>query len=254
MPGDGRNYLLCTRKSYDVISCDPTHPSLGSGALYTRDFYQLCRRRLRPGGILTLYLPFHQIRPGDFRMLLNTFRTEFPNCALWLGVAHGVLVGRKDAPIRLDYQRAKAAFGRLHPALWLAMREVFLDDPAKLLGSMLLDSAGMAAVADDAGIATDAQPGFEYAGARSGGAATWAANAELTVESSTGPWNSFVGTAEEASSVHTAASATAARFRATIAMMRGDRDGSVAWLQQAVALDSTDREAARFLLMTPPRK
>ena len=254
MPGDGRNYLLCTRKSYDVISCDPTHPSLGSGALYTRDFYQLCRKRLRPGGIFTLYLPFHQIRPRDFRMLLNTFRAEFPQCALWIGIAHGVLVGRKDAPIRLDYARAKAAFGRLHPNLWMGMQEVFLDDPAKLLGSMLLDSAGMAAAADDAGMATDAQPGFEYAGARSGGAATWAANAELVAESSTGPAGIFGGTAEEEASVRAAAAATAARFRATIATMRGDRNGTLAWFRQAVELDPSDREAARFLLMSMPRK
>jgi spermidine synthase len=249
MPGDGRNYLLCTRKSYDIISCDPTHPSLGSGALYTRGFYQLCRKRLRPGGILTLHLPFHLIRPQDFRKLLNTFRTEFPQCALWLGIAYGVLVGRKDAPIQIDYQRAMTVFARLHPALRSDLHEVFIDDAVKLLGSMLLDSVGMAAAADDAGVATDDQPGFEYAGARAGGAATWAANAELVVESSTGPMRVLLGTAEEVVAVQTAAAGTAARFRATIATMKGDRNGTLAWFRQAVELDHTDREAARFLLM-----
>ena len=254
MPGDGRNYLLCTRKSYDIISCDPTHPSLGSGALYTRDFYRLCRRRLRPGGIFTLYLPFHQIRPRDFRMLLNTFRAEFPQCALWLGIAHGVLVGRKDAPIVLDYQRTMAVLGKLSPALQNDLHEVFIDDADKLLGSMLLDSLGMAAAADSAGVATDDRPGFEYAGARAGGAATWAANAELVVESSTGPLREFLGSADQAVAVQNAAAGTAARFRATIATMKGDRKGTIAWFRQAVELDRTDREAARFMLMCLEQK
>jgi len=253
MPGDGRNYLLCTRKSYDVISCDPTHPSFGSGALYTRDFYRLCRRRLRPGGVLTLYLPFHHIQPDDFRRLLNTFRTEFPHCALWVGIGHGVLTGRKDAPIRLDYGRATAVFANLSPALRKDLYDVFIDDPVKLIGSLLLDSTGMAAIGDNAGVATDDAPGFEYRGARAGGAAVWATNADLVIESSTGPWSDFVGTAEEAAAVNTAAAATAARFRATIATMRGDNHNTLAWFRQAAQLDHTDREAARFLYMALPK-
>jgi len=249
MPGDGRNYLLCTRKLYDVISCDPTHPSFGSGALYTANFYELCRRHLRPGGILTLYLPFHQIRPDDFRRLVNTFRAAFPHSSLWVGIAHGVLVGRKDEPIRLDFAQATAAYDRLPPSLRQDLSDVFLENPVKLLASMLLDSTGMAALSANARVATDDQPGFEYRGARTGGAAIWAANAEALVESSTGPWSDFYGTAEDGAKVHTAASATAARLRATISMMRGDRNGSLAWLKQAVQIDNTDREAARFLYL-----
>jgi SAM-dependent methyltransferase len=254
MPGDGRNYLLCTRKSYDVISCDPTHPSLGSGALYTRDFYRLCRKRLRPGGILTLYLPFHQIRPADFRRLLNTFRQEFPQCGLWLGVAHGILVGRKDAPIRIDYERAATLFDAMPSPPLRALREVFIDDAGKLYANLLLDSVGMAAAAGKAGVATDDRPDFEYGGARAGGSATWAENAQLVIESWTGPLRNFSGPAEEEIALNLAAAATAARFRATIATMRGDRNGQIAWFREALRLDPTDREAARFLAMSLPRQ
>jgi len=249
MPGDGRNFLLCVRKSYDLISCDPTHPSFGSGALYTREFYRLCRRRLRSGGILTIYLPLHQIRPSDFKQLLNTFRQEFPQCALWLGIAHGVLMGRKDAAIELDYTRVAAVLARLPSPLRRDLREVFIDDATKLAACLLVDSVGLAAASADAGVATDDQPGFEFAGARAGGAKVWATNAELLVESSTGPLRYFWGSAEEAVAVQTAAAATAARFRATIATMQGDHHGTLAWFRKAVELDRTDREAARFLLM-----
>ena len=31
--GDGRHYLQTARRTYDLISCDPTHPILGSGSI-----------------------------------------------------------------------------------------------------------------------------------------------------------------------------------------------------------------------------
>jgi len=249
-PGDGRNFLLCTRQTFDVISCDPTHPSLGSGALYTRDFYRLVKHRLRPGGIFTLYLPFHQIPEPEFRRLLNTFAAEFPHCALWLGIAHGVLVGSRDAPLHLDYQRALAVFDSMPAQSRLALRDVFIDDARKLCGSMALDSAGVKRVGDDAGIATDDRPGFEYAGARAGGAATWAGNAELVADAFTGPYTILEGAGAARDSIISAAAATASRFRATIAAMQGNRTQQLGWFRRALEIDASDREASRFLVMS----
>jgi spermidine synthase len=252
MPGDGRNYLLCTRKQYDVISCDPTHPSLGSGALYTQEFYRLCRRRLRPGGVFTLYMPLHQIREPDFRRLLGTFAREFPRCGLWLGIAHAVLVGVDRGPLVLDYQRATGVFAALPSGTGDALRAVFLDDARRLCGSMLLDSAGMYAIGSGAGVAADDRPGFEYAGARAGGTATWTRNAEVVLSALTGPGRALAGAGAAQDSVIAAASATAARLCATVAAMRGDREQQVAWFRQALQFDPEDREAARFLAASLP--
>lgn len=250
MPGDGRNYLLCTGKTYDVISCDPTHPSFGSGALYTTEFYRLCLKRLRPGGVFTLYLPFHSIRGGDFRTLLGTFRAAFPNCALWIGVSHGVLVGRKDAPVRVDYRRALSLFDSMPTASRAALRDVFVDDAAALVGCMALDSAGMSAAAADAGIATDDQPEFEYAGARAGGAAGWVTNARLILDRYTGPASVLDGVGPDSARVAAAAGAARARFEANIATMRCDRAGQIAAFERAMATDPLDREARLLLRMS----
>ena len=47
---DGRNHLLASGRRYDVITGDATHPtSTDSWILYTRDFYELCRSRLKEG-------------------------------------------------------------------------------------------------------------------------------------------------------------------------------------------------------------
>ncbi len=50
---DGRNFLMMTRKKYDVITADiilPRHA--GAGSLYSREYYELVRQRTgrwRPG-------------------------------------------------------------------------------------------------------------------------------------------------------------------------------------------------------------
>ena len=50
---DGRNYLLRTRRRYNVITLEPMHPYLASATnLYSADFYRLCRARLAPHGVM----------------------------------------------------------------------------------------------------------------------------------------------------------------------------------------------------------
>jgi spermidine synthase len=56
---DGRRYLERTSEEYDVITVDPPPPiqSAGSSLLYSKEFYETVKQRLRPGGILQQWLP-----------------------------------------------------------------------------------------------------------------------------------------------------------------------------------------------------
>jgi len=56
---DGRRYLERTYEQYDVITIDPPPPvqAAGSSLLYSKEFYAIINRRLRPGGILQQWLP-----------------------------------------------------------------------------------------------------------------------------------------------------------------------------------------------------
>jgi spermidine synthase len=56
---DGRRFLKEGAERYDVIIVDPPPPSpaVASSLLYSVEFYDLAKRRLKPGGILAQWLP-----------------------------------------------------------------------------------------------------------------------------------------------------------------------------------------------------
>ena len=57
---DGRRYLERTSGQYDVITIDPPPPvsAAGSSLLYSKEFYAVIKRRLRPDGIVQQWLPY----------------------------------------------------------------------------------------------------------------------------------------------------------------------------------------------------
>lgn len=96
MEGDGRYFLQKTNKKYDLISSDPTHPLLGSGNLYTKEYFELCKERLNDGGMVSQYLPLHKLRLQDLLGIIKTFHAVFPNATVWMGHYHAVLLGQKS--------------------------------------------------------------------------------------------------------------------------------------------------------------
>jgi len=103
MSGDGRHFLQKTSKKYDLISCDPTHPVLGSGNLYTKDYFELCSKHLNDGGMVSQYLPLHKLRLADLLGIIKTFHSVFPNSTVWLGQYHAILLGSTD-PVKIDFR------------------------------------------------------------------------------------------------------------------------------------------------------
>lgn len=153
--GDGRRHLARSERRYDLITCDPTHPVLGSGALYTRDWFELCRDRLQPGGMVTQYLPLHKLRPAEFRGLIRTFGEVFPHGVVWLGHYHAVLVGSLE-PLQTDWDgwtARTAALGR---------DPHFYVDPYHLAVSLALTPDQIRDLCADAPVNTDDRSTTEF--------------------------------------------------------------------------------------------
>jgi spermidine synthase len=61
--GDGRRYVMQSRERFDVIEADALRPSSAySGNLYSREYFELLRSRLAPGGFAVTWAPTARIK------------------------------------------------------------------------------------------------------------------------------------------------------------------------------------------------
>lgn len=108
---DGRHYIhtLPEEAKFDVITSDPVDPWVkGSAALNTVEYYEMCKRHLKPGGVMSLWMPLYESNHAATKSLIATFFKVFPNGLLFSNDEHlegydAVLIGQADpAPIDID--------------------------------------------------------------------------------------------------------------------------------------------------------
>ena len=111
---DGRHYIRTLPKDakFDVITSDPIDPWVkGSAALNTVEFYEMCKSHLKPGGVMTLWMPLYESNTESAKSMIATFFKVFPEGMLFSNDAHfegydAVLLGQAEpAPIDVDRLR-----------------------------------------------------------------------------------------------------------------------------------------------------
>lgn len=104
--GDGRHHLMADPATYAMINADLFLPyRRGTGNLYSREHFEVVRRRLEPGGVFVQWLPLYQISEREFGIIARTMIAAFPRVTLWRGnfqpgAEIAALVGHADlAPL-----------------------------------------------------------------------------------------------------------------------------------------------------------
>ena len=106
---DARHYIFTTRDKFDIITSDPIHPWVkGSATLYTKEYFELVKSRLNPGGIVTQWVPLYESDSAVVKSEIATFFQVFPNGTIWSNDQNGkgydvVLLGQAgETKINLD--------------------------------------------------------------------------------------------------------------------------------------------------------
>jgi predicted membrane-bound spermidine synthase len=160
--GDGRHELLRRQQRYDLITLEPPPPSAaGVANLYSRDFYELCRERLAPGGLMAQWWPLPTQNEEDSRSLVRAFLDAFPHASAWSTELHEILLIGSVEPLDLDGRRVAERFARA--GIGAALAEVGVESPEALLGTWITGRAGLEAFAGDAPPVTDDRPLIEHA-------------------------------------------------------------------------------------------
>src|SRR5436190_3524568 len=86
---DARHFLATTREKFDIITSDPIHPWVrGNSALFSREYYDIVRAHLRPGGIATQWVPLYETSELAIKIQMRTFVEVFPRGTVWNSAAN----------------------------------------------------------------------------------------------------------------------------------------------------------------------
>lgn len=104
---DARHFILTSKEKFDIITSDPIHPWVkGTSSLYSKQYFELVKEHLNPGGIVTQWVPLYESDEATVKSELATFFDVFPNGVVWGNDIEGegydtVLMGQVE-PLRID--------------------------------------------------------------------------------------------------------------------------------------------------------
>ena len=135
---DARPFLRRSDGGYDLIVVDAYRPPYVPFYLATREFFELVRERLAPGGMVALNVASV---PGDTRLargIATTLAAELPAVWTWQALRFNQIVVGLDRPLPEDElrRRLRAVSGDLAPLTRLAARDF---QPARVSGDPWTD-------------------------------------------------------------------------------------------------------------------
>jgi len=138
---DGRNFLLLSRRSYDVISMEISSIWFaGAASLYNRDFYRLVSTHLSEGGVLQQWMQIHHMAPTDLLYILGSMRAEFRYVWLYMIGDQGIVVATNSAQAMPS--EANIAAIDTHTQMKSEI-EHYGGTAARLIDNLLLDPDGV---------------------------------------------------------------------------------------------------------------
>ena len=162
---DGRNYIKNADKTYDVIIADIFFPmSSGSSSLFSQEYYEMCKNRLNPGGIMTQWIPVHQFSTLELNITIKTFASVFDNSQLWYGLIGTSIpvigIVGSEKPVVIDGDRLAGLYK--NEVLLKTLSEIALDDKYMMLSHFIADVKDTHLYREDIRISTDDKPILEY--------------------------------------------------------------------------------------------
>jgi spermidine synthase len=165
---DARHYLLTTNEKFDAITSDPLDPWVkGAATLYTREFFQVVKDHLNPGGVVTLFVQLYESSDAAVKSEIGTFLEAFPKGAVFANTVNGqgydlVLFGQLEGgKINVDAVQARLS-DPANAAVAKSLSEVGINSAVDLFGTYAGRRSDMKTWLSDAMINTDSNLKLQY--------------------------------------------------------------------------------------------
>ena len=95
---DAKTFFSTHNRRYDIIVSEPSNPWVsGVSSLFTREFYHLARRYLKPGGVLVQWFQLYEIDVSLLASVLAALGAEFPDYVVYAATNGDLLIIGGDA-------------------------------------------------------------------------------------------------------------------------------------------------------------
>ncbi|RPI55176.1 MAG: SAM-dependent methyltransferase [Acidobacteria bacterium] len=165
---DARHFLLTTDETFDAITSDPLDPWVkGAATLYTKEFFELAKSKLNPGGTVTLFVQLYESTPEAVKSEIGTFFEVFPNGVIWGNTHQGrgydtVLMGTVDPPhFNVDEWETRLN-SPSYAAVKESLREISIYSAVDLFANYAGRASDMKAYLADAQINRDRDLRLQY--------------------------------------------------------------------------------------------
>ena len=151
---DARNALRLTRRSYDAIVSQPSHPwTAGASHLFSREFVADVRNHLNENGVFLQWMNAEFVDEPLLRSLAATLAAEFENVRLYQPAVQVLLFLASDAPLDIELEVART--GRPFSDDPFHYGRLGLNSVEDLLVALTLDEQGILSFSRGADISTD---------------------------------------------------------------------------------------------------
>src|SRR5262245_30875523 len=165
---DARHYLLTTGEKFDAVTSDPLDPWVkGAATLYTREFFDVVKSHLNPGGVVTLFVQLYESNEAAVKSEIATFLEAFPNGAVFANTINGqgydlVLFGQVE-PKKINVDTVQARLSDpANEGVAKSLREVGITSAVDLFGTYAGRRTDMKNWLSDAQINTDRNLKLQY--------------------------------------------------------------------------------------------
>jgi spermidine synthase len=164
-----------------VITAEPSNPWIaGIANLYTREFYQVIKSKIKDDGIFAQWFHNYSMSPDDFRMVFRTFVEAFPYVSLWsMKESDFLLIGSKQEH-PFDY----AAVKKIYDNNWMLRSDLDylgLSDVYAVQGFYRMGKENLLNFSKGADINTDDGAQLEFSAPKSLRRATTELNRKIMV-------------------------------------------------------------------------
>jgi len=158
---DGITFLEMTNDTYNYIVSEPSNPWIaGIGNLFTVEFFELCKQRLKPDGVLVQWFHLYEMNDDVFKLVVRTMTKSFPYVTAWAPSGVDIIFLASRAPLTLDGERLRNLFQ--DPSISRELARISIMDIPSLLATQSISDLKSAIPVGDGSVNTISNSLLEY--------------------------------------------------------------------------------------------